>query len=304
MQLAQEERPFKSGFVTVIGRPNVGKSTLVNSLVGRKVAIISPKPQTTRHRLRAVLTRPEAQIVFVDTPGIHKPRHRLGEIMVEAALQTLSDVDVILFVVEGDKPLGPGDQAVIDRLRGVKTPVILVINKVDRVAKPKLLPLIDEMRHRYPFAEIVPVSALNGDNLDRLVETLIRYLPEGPPYFPADMVSDQPERMLLSELVREKILHLTAQEVPHSVAVVVEEMAERPNGVTLVRATIYVERDSQKAILIGQGGQMLKRIGRTAREEIEELLGVKVFLELWVKVRPKWRQDERYLREFGYGQEY
>lgn len=304
MQLAQEERPFKSGFVTVIGRPNVGKSTLVNSLVGRKVAIISPKPQTTRHRLRAVLTRPEAQIVFVDTPGIHKPRHRLGEIMVEAALQTLSDVDVILFVVEGDKPLGPGDQAVIDRLRGVKTPVILVINKVDRVAKPKLLPLIDEMRHRYPFAEIVPVSALNGDNLDRLVETVIRYLPEGPPYFPADMVSDQPERMLLAELVREKILHLTAQEVPHSVAVVVEEMAERPNGVTLVRATIYVERDSQKAILIGQGGQMLKRIGRTAREEIEELLGVKVFLELWVKVRPKWRQDERYLREFGYGQEY
>lgn len=304
MKLAQEERPFKSGFVTVIGRPNVGKSTLVNSLVGRKVAIISPKPQTTRHRLRAVLTRPEAQIVFVDTPGIHKPQHRLGEIMVEAALQTLNDVDVVLFVMEADKPPGPGDEAVIDRLKGVKTPVILVINKVDRVAKPKLLPLIDGMRHRYPFAEIVPVSALKGDNLERLVETLIRYLPDGPPYFPEDMVSDQPERVLLAELVREKVLHLTAQEVPHSVAVVIEEIAERPNGVTLVRATIYVERDSQKAILIGQGGRMLKRIGRAAREEIEGQLGVKVFLELWVKVRPKWREDERYLREFGYGQEF
>ncbi|MDI6710022.1 MAG: GTPase Era [Bacillota bacterium] len=299
----QDERPFKSGFVTVIGRPNVGKSTLVNSLVGRKVAIMSPKPQTTRHRLRAVLTRPEAQIVFVDTPGIHRPQHRLGEIMVEAALQTLNDVDVVLFVIEADKAPGPGDEDVIDRLKGIKTtPVILVINKVDRVARPKLLPLIDEMRRKYPFAEIVPVSALKGDNLERLVETLVGYLPEGPPYFPEDMVSDQPERVLLAELVREKVLHLTAQEVPHSVAVVVEEIAERPNGVTLVRVTVYVERESQKAILIGQGGLMLKRIGQAAREEIEGQLGMKVFLELWVKVRPKWRQNERYLREFGYGQ--
>jgi len=304
MKLAPEEKPFRSGFVAVIGRPNVGKSTLVNALVGRKVAIISPKPQTTRHRLRAVLTRPDAQIVFVDTPGIHKPRHRLGEIMVEAAEQALSDVDAVLFVMDAGKPPGPGDEAVLDRLKAVRAPVLLVLNKVDLVAKPRLLPLIDTMQHKYPFAEIVPVSALKGDNLERLVETLVRYLPEGPPYFPEDMVSDQPERIVLAELVREKVLRLTEQEVPHSVAVVVEEIAERPNGVTLVRAVIYVERDSQKAILIGEGGQMLKRIGRAAREEIEGQLGVKVFLELWVKVRPKWREDERYLREFGYGREF
>lgn len=296
-----DEKPFKSGFVTVIGRPNVGKSTLVNTLVGSKVAIISPKPQTTRHRIRAVLTRPGSQIVFVDTPGIHKPHHRLGEIMVEAAVQTLRDVDIILLVVEAVKPPGAVEDEIIARLRGIETPVFLVLNKVDRVVKPKLLPLIDEMRGKYPFAEIIPVSARQGDNLDCLVELLENYLPEGPPYYPEGMVSDQPERVLLAELVREKVLHLTNEEVPHSVAVVVEDVAPRPKRMTLVRATIYVERESQKAILIGHGGGMLKSIGQEARTEIESFMGMKVFLELWVKVRPKWREDERYLREFGYG---
>lgn len=294
----EEERAFRSGFAAIIGRPNVGKSTLLNALVGRKVAIVSDKAQTTRHRIRGVLHRENAQVVFVDTPGIHKPRHLLGEYLVEAALGVLRDVDVILWVVEPEEA-GPGDEFILRQLADVNRPVMLVINKIDRVAKPALLPLIDHWRRRYAFAEIVPVSARTGENLDRLVEVLIEYLPSGPPYYPVDVLTDQPEQLVLAELVREKILHLTTQEVPHSVAVVVEEIAQRPNGVTYIRATIFTEKESQKAILIGQDGRMLKRIGQLAREEIEPLLGTRVYLDLWVKVRSRWRQDEAQLRRLG-----
>lgn len=294
----QEEREFRSGFAAIIGRPNVGKSTLLNALVGQKVAIVSDKVQTTRHRIRGVLHRDDAQVVFVDTPGIHKPRHLLGTYLVEAALGALREVDVILWVIEPVEA-GPGDAFILRQLQEVDRPVMLVINKIDRVAKPKLLPVIDHWRKQFAFAEIVPVSARTGENLDRLVDVLVAYLPPGPPYYPVEVLSDQPEQLLLAELVREKILHLTAQEVPHSVAVVVDEVARRPNDVTYIQATIFTEKESQKAILIGQGGRMLKEIGRLARAEIEPLLGTRVYLDLWVKVRPKWRQDEVRLRQFG-----
>lgn len=293
----------KSGSVTIIGRPNVGKSTLLNNLIGQKVAIISNKPQTTRHRIRAVLTREEAQIVFVDTPGIHKPKHRLGQMMVDTALGTLQDVDLILFLIEANRVSGPGDEFILQQLAKVETPVFLIINKVDLVAKPKLLPLIDEMSRKYDFAEIVPLSARTGENADRLLELVIRYLPPGPQYYSPDTVSDQPESLILAELVREKVLHLTEQEVPHSVAVVIEEVFPGRKDVTVIRANVFVERDSQKAILIGEGGWMLKKIGQLARKEIENLLGVRVYLELWVKVKGKWRQDERQLHHLGFRRE-
>lgn len=294
---------FKSGFVSIIGRPNVGKSTLLNRLMGQKVAIISDKPQTTRHRIRAVLTLSGAQIVFVDTPGIHKPKHRLGRYMVDTALEALDGVDVVLMVVDADRESGPGDRFIMERLRETDTPVLLVINKVDRVPKPEILPMIEYFAGVFDFAEIVPVSARTGENLDRLLSVLVGYLPEGPRYYPEDAVTDQPEDLILSELVREKVLWLTRQEVPHCVAVVVDEAFTGEKGVRVVRATIYVERDSQKAILIGAGGKMMREIGRKARVEIEKLLGMKVFLELWVKVRPGWRQDEHLLRRFGYNPE-
>lgn len=293
----------RSGFVTIIGRPNVGKSTLLNSLMGRKVAIVSDKPQTTRHRIRSVLTREDAQIIFVDTPGIHKPKHRLGQLMVDSALNTIQDVDLVLFLIEAHRESGPGDDFVLERLAGLGTPVFLVINKVDLVEKPKLLPLIDEMRRKFTFAEIVPVSARTGTNVERLADLVVGYLPVGPRYYPEDVVSDQPENLILAELVREKVLHLTAQEVPHSVAVVVDEVVPGQKGVTVVRATIFVERDSQKGILIGEGGRMMKNIGQLARKEIESLLGIRVYLELWVKVKPGWRKDERQLYHLGFRKE-
>ncbi|MBO8128561.1 MAG: GTPase Era [Peptococcaceae bacterium] len=294
---------YKSGFVAVIGRPNVGKSTLVNNLVRHKVAITSNKPQTTRHRIRAVLTRENAQVIFVDTPGIHKPKHRLGRRMVDAALDTLNDVDLILFLMEAHREPGPGDDFILSYLEKVHTPVFLVINKIDLVAKDRLLPFIDDMTRRFNFAEVVPVSALNNDNLQRLENLIISYLPPGPQYYPADIVTDRPDRFIIAELVREKVLKLTTQEVPHSVAVVIEQMDTKPNNVVVINATIYVERESQKAILIGRGGRMLKEIGRLAREEIESLLGVKVYLELWVKVKPRWREKEGALQEFGLGKD-
>jgi GTP-binding protein Era len=301
MSIATPEH--RSGFVTIIGRPNVGKSTLLNSLIGQKVAIISDKPQTTRHRIRAVLTRDEAQIVFVDTPGIHKPKHQLGRLMVGAALNTLKDVDLVLFLVEANRESGPGDEFVRQRLAEVQTPVFLIINKIDLIAKPKLLPLIDTARSQFNFAEIVPLSARTGENVGLLLDLVVGYLPAGPQYYPADTVSDQPENLVLAELVREKVLQLTMQEVPHSVAVVVDEVFPGRKGVTVVRATIFVERESQKAILIGEGGRMLKNVGRLARGEIESLLGVRVYLELWVKVKAGWRRDERQLRHLGFREE-
>ncbi len=290
---------FKSGFAAIVGRPNVGKSTLLNRLVGQKIAIVSDKPQTTRHKIHSVITREEAQLVLLDTPGIHKPKHRLGEYMVEVALGTLKEVDVILFVVEAETP-GPGDTFILEQMKKVTTPVLLVINKIDRVAKHDLLPLIESYRQLYDFKEIVPVSALNGENVERLTDLMVNYLPVGPKYYPDDMVTDRPERFIMAELIREKVLHLTSQEVPHSVAVVVEEVEERSNGMVAVRAVIYTERDSQKGILIGKGGAMLKRVGQQAREEMEALFGSKFFLDLWVKVKSDWRNKDSYIRNFGY----
>ncbi|MGQ9556927.1 MAG: GTPase Era [Desulfurispora sp.] len=290
---------YKSGFVAIVGRPNVGKSTLLNRLVGQKVAIMSDKPQTTRHRIHSVITRPDAQIVLMDTPGIHKPKHKLGQYMVDVALNTLREVDVVLFLVEAERP-GPGDQYIIEQLRQIKTPIILVINKIDLVSRQDLLPLIEAFRTTLDYREIVPLSALTGENVATLPDLLVRYLPEGPKYYPDDMITDRPERFIMAELIREKVLHLTFQEVPHSVAVVVENVERRRDDLVAVDAVIYTERDSQKAILIGKGGQMLKKIGQLAREEMEALFGNKFFLQLWVKVKEDWRNRENIIRQFGY----
>ncbi|WP_027717895.1 GTPase Era [Desulfovirgula thermocuniculi] len=298
-----EEGKFKSGFVTIIGRPNVGKSTLLNQLVGQKVAIMSDKPQTTRHKIHSIITREDAQVIFLDTPGIHKPRHKLGEYMVEVALGTLKEVDLILFLVEPQPP-GPGDEFIIAQLREVQTPVFLVINKIDLLKKKtELLPVIDAYRGKYNFAEYIPISALERDNLDKLVDLVVSYLPYGPKYYPEDMVTDRPERFIMAELIREKVLHLTSQEVPHGVAVVVEEVERRSPRLTYVRATVYVDKESHKAILIGRGGRMLKEIGKLAREEMEALFGSQIYLDLWVKARPGWRDHDLYLRNFGYVEE-
>ena len=294
---------YKSGFAALVGRTNVGKSTLLNRMIGRKVAIVSDKPQTTRNKILGVLTADDYQVVFLDTPGFHKPKHRLGEHLVQVALKALREVDIILFLVEADHPPGPGDLFIIDKLKEIKTPVLLVINKVDLVKREELLPLIEQYSKLYDFAEVVPVSALTGDNVAKLLELIARYLPAGPQYYPEDMITDRPESFIMAELIREKVLELTSQEVPHSVAVVIEELKQRPNGVVAVRALIYTERESQKGILIGKGGSMLKKIGQSAREEVENLLGSKIYLELWVKVKEDWRNREGQLRYFGYREE-
>ncbi|HSB34131.1 MAG TPA: GTPase Era [Nitrospirota bacterium] len=292
-----EEKSFKSGFISIIGRPNVGKSTLLNSLLGEKIAIISDKPQTTRNRILGIVNAPEAQMVFMDTPGIHKPMHKMNELMVKTALRTYHEVDVILMLVEATERPGPGDRYIIETLAKVKTPVFLLINKVDLVEKERLLPLIGEYSALYPFAEIIPVSALTND-LGDLVKTILRRLPQGPKYFPDDEITDQPERFIVSELIREKVFELTKEEIPYSTAVVIEEMKEDPE-LTRIHAVIYVERDSQKGILIGKGGAMLKQIGTLARQDAEKLLGVRIFLKLYVKVKKGWREDERVLRNIG-----
>jgi len=301
--LAKEKSDFRSGFVSIVGRTNVGKSTLMNKLVGRKVAIMSDKPQTTRNKILCVLTRDDVQIVFLDTPGFHKPRHRLGEHLVQVALKTMREVDAVLFLVEADRPPGPGDSFIIRQFAGLTTPVLLVINKIDLVKRDELLPVIEQYSRLYEFSEIIPMSAFTGENLPRLLDVLVGYLPAGPKYYPEEMVTDRPESFIMAELIREKVLHLTSQEVPHSVAVVIEELEERPNDVVAVRAVIYTERESQKGILIGKGGQMLKKIGQLAREEMGSLLGSRVYLELWVKVRPDWRNKEAQLRNLGYREE-
>jgi len=291
------EQKFKSGFISLIGRPNVGKSTLLNALLGEKIAIISDKPQTTRNRILGILNQPAAQMVFLDTPGIHKPMHRMNEVMVKTALATYGEVDVILVLVEATEKPGAGDKFIIETLSKVKTPVFLLINKVDLIKKEALLPLIRECSTLYPFAEIIPVSALKND-LAGLVDSILKRLPQGPKYFPDDQLTDQPERFVVSEIIREKVFQLTKEEIPYSTAVVIEDMKEEPD-ITRITATIYVERDSQKGILIGKGGAMLKRIGPLARQDAEKLLGVKVFLQLWVKVKKGWREDDRMLRNIG-----
>ena len=294
------EKQHKSGFVAVIGRPNVGKSTLINHLIGQKIAIMSDKPQTTRNRILCVLTQPDAQIVFLDTPGVHKPLHKLGEYMANTVENTLKEVDAILFVVDVTEKFGAGERFIIDHLKATKRPVILIINKIDRVKNEDILPIIANYAAQYDFAGVVPVSAKNKLNLDHILSEVKKYLPEGPEYYPEDMVTDQPERLIVAEMVREKVLELTRDEVPHAVAVDVDEMATRPKGDVYIRATIYVERDSQKGIVIGGHGSMLREIGQRARHDIEVLLGAKVYLDLWVKVRKDWRNRDAILKSFGF----
>jgi len=297
LNLVKNNSRFLSGFISIIGRPNVGKSTLLNALLGEKIAIISDKPQTTRNRILGIVNRPGAQLVFMDTPGIHKPMHKMNEFMVKTALATYNEVDVILMLVEATEQPGGGDRFIIETLTPVKTPVFLLVNKIDLIKKEALLPLLQEYGKLYAFAEIIPISALKND-LGGLLDAIVKRLPEGPHYFPDDQLTDQPERFVVSELIREKIFELTKEEIPYSTAVVIEEMKEEPE-ITRITAIIYVERDSQKGILIGKSGVMLKKIGTLARLDAEKLLGVKVFLQLWVKVKKGWREDERMLKNLG-----
>ena len=291
---------FRSGFVALIGRPNAGKSTLMNKLVGQKVAIMSDKPQTTRNRIMGIVNGEDNQMIFIDTPGIHKPRHQLGEIMVKAAESTFSEVDVIVWVVDVTKELGGGDEYIAERLSKIKTPVILALNKIDLISKGKLLLALVRFNELREFAAVVPISALSGENLIGLTGELTSRLPKGPRYFPEDMVTDQPERLIMAELIREKALQMTREEIPHAIGVDMEEIVTRPNGDVFVRGVIYVERDSQKGILIGVKGSMLKEIGQQARADMEALLGSKVFLDLWVKVKKDWRNSPKSLLEMGY----
>ncbi|NLK97422.1 GTPase Era [Defluviitalea saccharophila] len=292
---------FRSGFVTLIGRPNVGKSTLMNQLVGEKIAIMSDKPQTTRNRIQSILTKEDFQVVFIDTPGIHKPKHKLGRYMVKVAETTLNEVDIVLMLVEPTTTIGQGDRIVLAALENVKTPVILVINKIDTIEKQALLEVIDSYKDAYNFAEIIPISAYTGENCDRLLEVIRERLPEGPQYFPADMITDQPEKQLVGELIREKALHLLQQEIPHGIAVEIESMKSREGqDIIDINAVIYCERDSHKAIIIGKQGSMLKQIGSRSRRDIERLLGSKVFLDIWVKVKKNWRDDDFILKNFGF----
>ncbi len=290
---------FRSGFATLIGRPNVGKSTLMNRLIGQKIAITSNKPQTTRNRIQTVLTTEEGQIVFVDTPGIHKAKNKLGEYMVNIAERSLNEVDVVLWLVEPSTFIGAGERHIIDQLKKVKTPVILVINKIDMVKKEDLLPAIDLYRKEYDFAEIVPVSARSGDNTDELVKVILNYLPYGPQFYDEETVTDQPERQIVAELIREKALHSLNEEIPHGIAVAIDRM-KMERKVMHIDATIICERDSHKGIIIGKQGAMLKKIGSTARYEIERLLDCKVNLKLWVKVQKNWRDSDYLMKNFGY----
>ncbi|MEQ7239850.1 GTPase Era [Enterococcus gallinarum] len=290
----------KSGFAAIVGRPNVGKSTLLNRVVGQKIAIMSDKAQTTRNKIQGVYTTPDAQIVFIDTPGIHKPKHRLGDFMVKTAYSALREVDVTLFMISADQKRGKGDDFIIERLRKNETPVFLVINKIDKVHPDELLAIIEDYAAQMTFAEIVPISATEGNNFETLMRLVIDQMPEGPQYFPEDQITDHPEYFIVSELVREKVLLLTRDEVPHSVAVVVDSMKRDENDKIHIQATIVVERDSQKGIIIGKGGKMLKQIGTKARLDIEHLLDDKVYLELWVKVQKDWRDKQTFLTDYGY----
>lgn len=292
---------FKSGFVTIIGRPNVGKSTLMNKVIGEKIAIMSDKPQTTRNKIQCVYTENDFQIVFLDTPGIHKPKHKLGQYMVKIAKDTLREVDAILFVVDDSTTIGPGDKYIMEQLEGIDTPIILVINKIDKMDQQSLTELYNKYEETKLFKNIIGISALEGVNLDNLVNLIVSYFPEGPQYFPEHMVTDQPERLIVAELIREKILKYTEQEIPHGVAVEVNLMKKRKDkDIVDINATIYCERKTHKGIIIGKGGRKLKGIGKSSREDIENLLGSKVYLELWVKVKEGWRNSENTLKNLGY----
>ena len=290
---------YKSGFAALIGRPNVGKSTLMNCLIGQKIAITSNKPQTTRNRIQTVYTSEKGQIVFVDTPGIHKAKNKLGDYMVNVARRSLSEVDVILWLVEPSNYIGAGEESILEQLSRVNTPVILVINKIDTVKKEELFGFIDTYRKRMDFAEIVPVSALKKDNTEELLSCIFKYLPYGPAFYDEDTVTDQPQRQIVAELIREKALRTLEEEIPHGIAVTIEKMKRR-GKIMDIEATIICERDSHKGIIIGKQGSMLKRIGSSARRDIEEMLECKVNLQLWVKVKKDWRDSEFLLKNFGY----
>ncbi|HDW3053576.1 TPA: GTPase Era [Bacillus cereus] len=291
---------YKSGFVSIIGRPNVGKSTFLNRIIGQKIAIMSDKSQTTRNKIQGVYTENDSQVIFIDTPGIHKPKHKLGDFMVKMAQTTLKEVDIVLFMVNAVEGFGRGEEFIIEKLKETKQPVFLVINKIDQLHPEQLLELIDQYRKLHEFAEIVPISALDGNNVDALIGTIKKYLPEGPQYYPDNQVTDHPERFIIAELIREKVLHLTREEVPHSVAVVIDAIQKREGGAVYINATIVVERASQKGIIIGKQGKMLKEVGKRARFDIEALLGSKVFLEVWVKVQKDWRNKLSQLRDLGF----
>ena len=295
------ERAYKSGFAAIIGRPNVGKSTLMNRLIGQKIAITSKKPQTTRNRIQTVYTCEQGQIIFQDTPGIHKAKNKLGEYKVNVAQKTLEDVDVILWLVEASTYIGPGEKYIAEQLEKTKKPVILVINKVDTIKKEEILAVIDAYRKLYDFREIVPTSALRGQNMEDLIDTIFRYLPEGPQFYDEDTVTDQPQRQIVAEIIREKALHALDEEIPHGIAVTIERMRERKRGnICDIEATIICERDSHKGIIIGKQGTMLKKIGTNARYEIEQMLEEQVNLKIWVKVRKDWRDNDIQMKNFGY----
>lgn len=301
MQENTTNKNFKSGFAAIIGRPNVGKSTLMNHLIGQKIAITSKKPQTTRNRIQTVYTCEEGQIVFLDTPGIHKAKNRLGEYMVNVAEQTLKDVDVILWLVEPTTYVGAGEKHIIEQLEKTKLPVILVINKIDTIKKEEILEVIDTYRKLYDFAEIIPVSALRGNNTEDIITCLLKYMPYGPMFYDEDTVTDQPQRQIVAEIIREKALHALDEEIPHGIAVTIEKMRERKGKhIVDIEATIVCERESHKGIIIGKQGSMLKKIGSNARYEIERMLEEKVNLKIWVKVRKDWRDSDTQIRNFGY----
>jgi len=295
------DKKNKTGFATLIGRPNVGKSTLMNRIIGQKIAITSNKPQTTRNRIQTVLTDERGQIIFVDTPGIHKAKNKLGDYMVNAAEKTINEVDVVLWLVEPATFIGAGEKHIIEKLVRTKSPVILVINKIDTVKREDLLPVIEKYKSVVDFVEIVPISAERGDNVDLLVELVFKYLPYGPMFYDEDTITDQPMRQIVAELIREKALQVLDEEIPHGIAVVIESMKDRTNGkMTDIEATIICERDSHKGIIIGKNGAMLKKIGTNARYEIEKMLGHQINLNLWVKVKKEWRDSDFLIKNFGY----
>ena len=297
--ITDDIKEFRSGYVSIIGQPNVGKSTLLNSILGEKIAIVAPKPQTTRTKIVGIKNITDAQIVFIDTPGIHKPRHKLGETMVRTTMDALNEVDVILFMVEPVEPKR-GDIAVINLLKEIRSPLFLLINKIDTVKKQDILPVIDHYKELCSFKEIIPLSAIKQDGVSLLLRTICGYLPIGPRYYSEDIVTDQMERFMVSEIIREKIIAVTEEELPYSVAVEVVQWDEREDGLISIICNIYIERDGQKAIIIGKKGSMLKTVGSAARVDIEKLLNAKVFLELWVKVKKNWRNDDQALKELGY----
>ncbi len=301
----KEDKVFKSGFVAIIGRPNVGKSTLMNQLIGQKIAIMSNKPQTTRNRIQTILTTDEGQVIFLDTPGIHVPKSKLGKYMNDTAVSTLNEIDLIMWLIEPDKKIGRGDQHILEILEAVKTPVMLVINKIDTIEKMEILEIINAYKDSYEFDDIIPVSAMKGENVDALMKGIFSHLEEGPQFFPEDMITDQPERQLCAELIREKALQLMQQEIPHGIAVVIDQMKDREGqNIMDIDATIVCEKDSHKGMIIGKQGAMLKKIGSQARRDMETLLGVKVNLQLWVKIKKDWRDSDYLLRNFGYSNKY